>query len=277
MKLKVIRLLLLTTALMLLVGCGGISESDAEATVEAKVKAVLTAVPTATSTPTPVPTPTKIPIPQAPAPTSTPMPTYTAEEVIGIVHRHYERYVKDGHLDCEQIEYVDGRDIHGEWEVTTRRGKFWDVHRTDNETSSLHKWDFDETTGVVANNGWVGSCFLPPTPTATPTPTQAIPTPTATPTPAPTATPPPTATPGPAKIPPKSLRQLWLVIKNPIVYLDYTSRSTALEEMGERSLGLLEEPARGAMESMWRDAMTEAKRHPSWIDIYIPSIKTRSA
>ena len=49
MKLKVIRLLLLTTALMLLVGCGGISESDAEATVEAKVKAVLTAIPTPTA------------------------------------------------------------------------------------------------------------------------------------------------------------------------------------------------------------------------------------
>ena len=37
MKLKVIRLLLLTTALMLLVGCGGISESDIDATHEVTI------------------------------------------------------------------------------------------------------------------------------------------------------------------------------------------------------------------------------------------------
>jgi hypothetical protein len=37
LKLKVIRLLVLTAALMLLVGCGGMSESDIEATVEAKL------------------------------------------------------------------------------------------------------------------------------------------------------------------------------------------------------------------------------------------------
>ena len=50
MKLKARRLLLLSTAAVLLVACGVISESDIEATVEAKEKAVLTALPTLTPT-----------------------------------------------------------------------------------------------------------------------------------------------------------------------------------------------------------------------------------
>ena len=115
-------------------------------------------------------TATKTPVPRAPAPTSTPMPTYTAEEVIGIVHRHYERYVKDGHLDCEPIEYADGRDIHGYWEVTGRRGKYWDVHRTDHETGAVGRWDFDEEMGVVASNGWIPDDFTYFAPTPTPDP-----------------------------------------------------------------------------------------------------------
>ena len=63
MKLKIIRLLLLFTAVVLLVACGGGAAGpsvDIEATVEARVEVVpatptLIPTPTATSTPTPVP------------------------------------------------------------------------------------------------------------------------------------------------------------------------------------------------------------------------------
>ena len=55
-RFKLIPIVLITATLMLLVGCGGNSESlpDVEATVEAKIETVLTAIPTPTqATPTP--------------------------------------------------------------------------------------------------------------------------------------------------------------------------------------------------------------------------------
>ena len=94
MKLKIIRLLLLSTAAVLLAGCGGGTEPvssptpyptytpvplatpNLEATIEAKVKAVLTAVPTLTPTPVPSPTVTRTPIP--PNPTAPPPPSIAA-------------------------------------------------------------------------------------------------------------------------------------------------------------------------------------------------------
>jgi hypothetical protein len=117
MKPKVIRLLLLTTALMLLVGCGGISESDIEATVEARVEAriasiptpninatvqaaVLALIPTATPTtkPSPIPTATPTSVPTATptsVPTATPTPTpttnLTSSEAVGLVEAYLQK------------------------------------------------------------------------------------------------------------------------------------------------------------------------------------------
>jgi hypothetical protein len=75
MKLKVIRLLLLTTALMLLVGCGGdpqptpTATPNIEATVKVEAKGTPTPVPAATPLPTDTPEATRAPIA-----TSTPIP-----------------------------------------------------------------------------------------------------------------------------------------------------------------------------------------------------------
>jgi hypothetical protein len=101
-KIKVIRLLLLSTAAVLLVACGGAAEPevDIETAVEATVKAVLTAVPTATLVPTPTPqviikevivekvvtmtvTATPAPVPTAtPIPTVAPTPTASPAKIV---------------------------------------------------------------------------------------------------------------------------------------------------------------------------------------------------
>ena len=76
--------LVLTTLVLLLMGCGrGSSESDIEATVEAKVAVALTAVPTSTPTPTPTatPRPTSTPTPMSTA-TSTPTPVPTLPSLV---------------------------------------------------------------------------------------------------------------------------------------------------------------------------------------------------
>lgn len=77
MKLKIIRLLLLTTALVLLVGCGGSSEPSTPTTAPTQVLTE-TPTPTATSTPTarPTPMPTATPTQMPPTPTKVP-PTAT--------------------------------------------------------------------------------------------------------------------------------------------------------------------------------------------------------
>ena len=91
MKLKITWLLLLSTVVVLLTACGGISEAALEATVEARVKAVLTAVPAPVRevvvieevlvevvvTATPTPTPTLVPATPTSTPAPTPMPTTT--------------------------------------------------------------------------------------------------------------------------------------------------------------------------------------------------------
>ena len=61
MKLKARRLLLLSTAAVLLVACGGGTEPAPE--IEAKVEEILTAIPTIAPTPTRTPTPSPIPTP----------------------------------------------------------------------------------------------------------------------------------------------------------------------------------------------------------------------
>jgi len=73
MKLKAIRLLLLSTAVVFLVACGEGSEpgEGIDATVKTNVQAVLTTV----QTPPPVPAPT---VPKTPMPTATPTSTSTA-------------------------------------------------------------------------------------------------------------------------------------------------------------------------------------------------------
>jgi hypothetical protein len=90
-KLKITWLLLLSTVVVLLTACGGISEAALEATVEARVKAVLTAVPAPVRevvvieevlvevvvTATPTPTPTLVPATPTSTPAPTPMPTTT--------------------------------------------------------------------------------------------------------------------------------------------------------------------------------------------------------
>ncbi len=100
MKLKAIRLLLLSMAAVLLVACVGdagllpdiedtvearlAEERAAEATLEARVKnmveATLVAAPTPTSTPTPTPVPTPTPTP-SPVPTATSTPIATPTQV----------------------------------------------------------------------------------------------------------------------------------------------------------------------------------------------------
>ena len=80
MKLKAIRLLLLSTAAVLLVACGGGTEPAPE--IEEKVEEILTAIPTIA--PTPTRTPASLAQPEPTAPLGSP-PTPTAAGVTVVV------------------------------------------------------------------------------------------------------------------------------------------------------------------------------------------------
>lgn len=150
--------LILVLPVLFLVGVAcssGPTEADIEATVQARVDATAITQPTAEAAATAAPANTPVPL-KKPSMSTSP----NRKEVISIVQGHYENMITDGHLECEPVEYVDGYSLHGSWTVADTTRKIWHVHRMDLETGAVHKWDFDETTGVVTNTEIVGSCFL---------------------------------------------------------------------------------------------------------------------